>query len=64
VFARVDLWVHGHVHSSLDYSVGGRCRVVSNPRGYPVHRQPERFENANFDPRLVIDLGGRFSSAA
>jgi len=32
-----DLWFHGHVHDSVDYTVG-RCRVVANPRGYPLNR--------------------------
>lgn len=29
----IALWVHGHMHSSLDYDVGS-TRVVCNPRGY------------------------------
>jgi hypothetical protein len=28
------LWIHGHVHSAWDYSVGD-TRVLCNPRGYP-----------------------------
>jgi Icc-related predicted phosphoesterase len=28
-----NLWVHGHVHSSFDYSVG-QTRVLCNPHGY------------------------------
>lgn len=57
----VDLWIHGHVHNSFDYRVG-RCRVVANPRGYALNRrQAERvtdlqWENAAFDPRLVIEV--------
>lgn len=31
-----DLWVHGHIHSSLDYQLG-RTRVVCNARGYFPH---------------------------
>ncbi len=27
-------WMHGHLHSSSDYMVGG-CRVLCNPKGYP-----------------------------
>jgi predicted phosphodiesterase len=27
------LWVHGHTHSFVDYTLGG-CRVVCNPVGY------------------------------
>lgn len=56
------LWVHGHVHESRDYRVGG-TRVVSNPRGYvsvtPGTRgQPEqrRPENPAFDPALVLEV--------
>jgi predicted phosphodiesterase len=30
----VDLWVHGHTHSSFDYKLG-ETRVICNPRGYP-----------------------------
>lgn len=56
------LWVHGHVHESKDYTVGG-TRVVANPRGYvsvtpgtrgqPEQRKPE---NPDFDPALVVEV--------
>lgn len=49
------VWIHGHTHSSADY-VRGRCRVVSNPRGYPL--AGGGFENARFDPGFVVDLVG------
>jgi len=56
-----DLWLHGHVHDSFDYSVAG-CRVVANPAGYVLDRQ-RRFEaggltleNKMFDPGLVVEL--------
>jgi len=42
------LWVHGHVHESRDYTVGG-TRVVANPRGY------ER-EHTGFNPGLVVQV--------
>ena len=45
---RPDLWVHGHVHESFDYSVGA-TRVVCNPHGYGV-------ENQKFDPGLVVEV--------
>ena len=45
----VDLWVHGHTHSSFDYNVGD-CRVVCNPRGYP------HSPNYDFNPNLVIEI--------
>ena len=46
------LWVHGHTHHSFDYRVGG-CRVVCNPRGYPLGRG--RVENDAFRAGLVIE---------
>jgi predicted phosphodiesterase len=46
----VKLWVHGHTHESVDYSVGA-TRVVCNPRGYLPH-QP----NDAFDPGLVVTI--------
>ena len=46
-----DLWIHGHTHSSHDYLAGG-CRVVCNPRGYPM--RSGGFENPRFDPARVI----------
>lgn len=42
------LWVHGHVHSTWDYSVGP-TRVVANPLGYPN-------EGVGFNPKLVIEV--------
>lgn len=44
-----DLWLHGHVHRSVDYRVGD-TRVLSNPRGYGD-------ENPAFDPALVVEVG-------
>lgn len=44
------LWVHGHIHSSLDYKVFN-TRVICNPRGYV------RYElNPNFNSELVITI--------
>lgn len=43
------LWIHGHVHESLDYAIGG-TRVLCNPRGYPG-------ENARFNPTLTVEVG-------
>ncbi|TPG73721.1 metallophosphoesterase family protein [Pseudomonas mandelii] len=45
---KADLWIFGHTHSAIDITLG-RCRVVSNPRGYPGER-------TGFDPGFVIDL--------
>ncbi|WP_322043155.1 metallophosphoesterase [Paraburkholderia sp. J67] len=42
VGAPVALWVHGHTHTSFDYTLGGTplggTRVVCNPRGYRDRR--------------------------
>lgn len=50
-----DLWIHGHTHTSFDYRVEG-CRVVCNPRGYPLGRTSDGYENPDFDPALILDL--------
>jgi predicted phosphohydrolase len=44
------LWVHGHVHTSFDYTLGN-TRVVCNPRGYYP-----RDLNPDFDPDLLIEV--------
>jgi len=31
---KIDCWMHGHIHQSVDYKVAG-VRVICNPRGYP-----------------------------
>jgi predicted phosphodiesterase len=56
---QADVWVHGHVHDFCDYIVG-KCRVVVNPRGYPLNRNTVdftdlKFENPAFKPFCVID---------
>jgi predicted phosphodiesterase len=54
-------WIHGHVHDSFDYRVGG-CRVVANPRGYALNRRDVafasqlEFENARFNGACVIEV--------
>ncbi len=58
---RADLWLHGHVHDSFDYRVGG-CRVVTNPGGYPLGLSKAKslealnWENPSFEPQLVITV--------
>jgi predicted phosphohydrolase len=54
------LWMHGHVHDGFDYLAHG-CRVVANPRGYPLlpsrgTRSELLFENAAFEPMLVVEV--------
>lgn len=61
LFPKVDLWIHGHVHDSFDYTIG-RCRVVANPRGYALDLNSARratdlaFENAAFKWACVVDV--------
>jgi Icc-related predicted phosphoesterase len=44
------VWIHGHVHQRLDYSIG-RTRILCNPRGYP---DEQVFDN--FNHQLVIEI--------
>jgi Calcineurin-like phosphoesterase len=53
LFKYVDIWIHGHLHCSHDYTVSGQrpTRVICNPRGY------ERLgETAAYNPELVIEI--------
>ncbi len=47
---QIDLWVHGHIHHSSDYSKHG-VRVICNPRGYKGYQLVERF-----DPKKTIKI--------
>lgn len=51
-----DLWVHGHIHDSMDYTVGG-ARVICNPLGYPELRPDGGWfrENPKYDPHLIVE---------
>lgn len=51
--SKVDLWVHGHMHDSLDYYVNG-VRVMCNPRGYCRYEGGE--ENDAFNPALLVSV--------
>jgi predicted phosphodiesterase len=61
VLGWADVWLHGHVHDSFDYTVHG-CRVVANPRGYARNRWSVRqasqlkFENPHFQWACVINV--------
>lgn len=48
------LWVHGHTHTSAYYRVGA-CRVVCNPRGYPLGWIANEFENPHFNDQFVME---------
>lgn len=47
----IKLWIHGHVHSPFDYTIGN-CRVVCNPLAYPG----ERFKRDEDYTTQIIDL--------
>jgi hypothetical protein len=54
--AQADLWVHGHIHDTLDYRMG-KCRVVCNPCGY-INQDggADGAENTHFDPGFIVEL--------
>jgi len=47
------LWIHGHMHHSVDYELRG-TRVVCNPRGYCMEG---RNENPRFDVDFCVEVG-------
>lgn len=48
-----EVWIHGHMHDSLDYVQDG-TRLVCNPRGYG--RSGGGDENWDFNPGLILEL--------
>lgn len=50
LFLQAQLWLHGHLHCPLDYTVSG-CRVVANPLGYA-----RKNEQLHFKPQACIKL--------
>lgn len=55
--AQSDLWVHGHVHDSMDYTIGS-ARVVCNPLGYPLKARDGKWhaENPAYDPGFIVQI--------
>lgn len=54
-----ELWVHGHTHTSFNYTVPGtRTRVVCNPLGYIEggYVGSRRYENGEFDRSLIVEI--------
>jgi predicted phosphodiesterase len=45
---KIDLWIFGHTHFSVDETING-IRFLSNPRGYPD-------EEVDFNPECVVTL--------
>lgn len=60
LITRASLWIHGHTHTSFDYTVEAlqrSTRVVCNPRGYPrSYGGDAGFENDRFDPSLLVEF--------
>lgn len=55
--AQANLWVHGHIHDTCDYRIGGdpkKGRVVANPHG---NAADAAFLNPHYDPQLIVRLG-------
>ena len=53
LMGKAGLWIHGHMHSSADYTVNG-TRILANPRGYPYKHGG--LENADFNPSLIVEV--------
>lgn len=53
LMGKAGLWIHGHMHHSVDYEVSG-TRVVANPRGYP-HKNGG-MENSAFNPTFIVEI--------
>lgn len=51
--SNINIWIHGHVHNSADYTIGN-TRIVCNPRGYC--RGFGTNENCGFVDDLTIDI--------
>jgi len=47
--SKINLWIHGHIHTAFDYYIGG-TRVLCNPLGYPDN--PKR----DFNPELIVEI--------
>lgn len=54
IMGEVDVWCHGHIHSTSDYKVGN-TQVIANPRGNSLTY--DLAQNVAFDKNKVLDLG-------
>jgi Icc-related predicted phosphoesterase len=50
---KAKLWIHGHVHESVDYHLNG-TRVISNPRGYRL--RTGKVQNPRFEMQLLVSV--------
>lgn len=48
-----DVWIHGHIHDTVDYTIGD-TQVVSNPFGYRDHHPND---NYNYVATIVLGAG-------
>ena len=48
-YSKIDLWIHGHSHSSFDDRIDG-IRVIRNPKG------SRNYPNLDFNERLIIEI--------
>ncbi len=53
LMGRAKLWLHGHMHHAIDYTVNG-TNVVANPRGYRHHDY--WWENRDYEPAFLIEV--------
>ena len=53
LMGKAGLWIHGHMHHSVDYNVCG-TRIVCNPRGY-MHKNGGS-ENPSFNPAFMVEV--------
>jgi hypothetical protein len=44
------VWVHGHIHDSLDYMIHN-TRIICNPRGYYADML-----NPTFNPEFILEI--------
>jgi predicted phosphodiesterase len=56
----VDVAVHGHIHRSFDFTIGGveraPTRVLANPKGYGPWSMHRPWENQAFDPLFTFEI--------
>jgi Icc-related predicted phosphoesterase len=45
-----DLWLHGHMHTSCEYTIGDTI-IMNNPFGYAGVEV-----NTQYEPKMVIDI--------
>jgi predicted phosphodiesterase len=55
ILNNVDVWIHGHTHSSFNYiAPNNKTRIVCNPKGYGSH--PTAENQRMFDAGLILEI--------